>query len=117
MDTFNYLGPDSHEFLLAEIEAEEQHEDEIRAAVRDLEQQTPTLAFLALPFGACPMQAVGEYEGDEFYFRFRYDRARLDFRGKSVTKGQVTGEPLAGVLNGSEFKSLFERMLKAATDA
>lgn len=99
-------------------EAEEAQEEDIRETIRLMEQENPALDFFLLPLGACPMQAEGDYEGeDDFYFRFRYDKASLTFRGKTVVKEHVTGEPLAGVLTGSEFRALFTRMLKAALDA
>ena len=67
--------------------------------------------------GACPVQAEGTYQGDPFYFRYRWGTASLSLgRNPIMNPGCDVyldyGEPLNGFLNLEEFEKLFAELLE-----
>lgn len=89
---------------------------------RKLEQDFPGLK-IERTFGMLPTQSEGFYNDKGFYFRFRWNTARLqvgEFLGYDklpgnpiiVEKEDVTDEPYAGVLTAEEFYELFSYLFK-----
>jgi hypothetical protein len=73
-------------------------------------------------FGMLPTQSEGRYKDKGFYFRFRWNTARLqigEFLGHDklpgnpviIEKEDVTDEAYAGVLEAEEFYLLFSELL------
>lgn len=114
----NYFeDPEVAEILALELQMENERYEEIQRVVNELHTEHPTLAFDMLPIGACPMQADGDYDDETFYFRYRYDTARMEYGDKVVVRENVLGDELAGILDPEHFKRLFSEMLYAVTHA
>ena len=68
--------------------------------------------------GACPVQAEGTYEGQPFYFRYRWGIASLGWGGDPISQPEYSleisyGDGMQGFLTAGEFHHLFKKMLQS----
>jgi len=68
--------------------------------------------------GACPVQATGTYQGQPFYFRYRWGFASLGLGGEPIMNPEYEtslsyGDQLSGFLTLGEFHDLFTKMLQS----
>jgi len=69
--------------------------------------------------GACPVQAEGSYQGQPFYFRYRWGFASLGLGGENpilhpeYSSSLSHGDSFDGFLSSHEFKNIFTKMLQS----